>query len=513
VHGRGRGDRRLVALHAGGAGVSTLVVVGDALLDRDLDGRADRLAPDAPVPVVHGIEQHDRPGGAGLAATLAAADGHTVTLVCALGDDAAGVRLRTLLEAAGVWVCDLGLAGATPEKVRVRVAGRALVRLDVGGEARACGPLTRAAAAAMREAGAVLVSDYGRGLAAEPGVRAALAALRGVSVVWDPHSHGPDPVPGCVLVTPNAAEAAGAGATPRINAAGDSAAAAGSAAAAAGSAAPDFDAAGPAAAAAVAAAPPHAADEDAARALRARWGAVHVCVTRGARGALLVGASGPALVIPAPPVAAGDPCGAGDRFAATAAGRLAAGALPSEAVRAAVVAASEFVAAGGAAGWAARKEAAASPAPGAFALAARVRAAGGTVVATGGCFDLLHAGHIRALEAARALGDCLIVCLNSDESVRRIKGPDRPLTRQEDRAAVLAALRAVDAVAVFEEDDPRAVLRRLRPHVWAKGGDYAVADLPEAATLAEWGGRAVVVPYVAGRSTTRIIEEAVARAG
>jgi D-beta-D-heptose 7-phosphate kinase / D-beta-D-heptose 1-phosphate adenosyltransferase len=142
-----------------------------------------------------------------------------------------------------------------------------------------------------------------------------------------------------------------------------------------------------------------------------------------------------------------------------------------------------------------------------------VRAAGGTVVATGGCFDLLHAGHVRALEAARALGDCLIVCLNSDASVARLKGPDRPLVGQDDRAAVLAALRCVDAVVVFDEDDPRAILADLRPHLWAKGGDYAAAELPEAATLAEWGGRAVVVPYVAGRSTTRLIQEAFSRAG
>jgi rfaE bifunctional protein nucleotidyltransferase chain/domain len=134
-------------------------------------------------------------------------------------------------------------------------------------------------------------------------------------------------------------------------------------------------------------------------------------------------------------------------------------------------------------------------------------------VATGGCFDVLHAGHVGMLRAARALGDCLIVCLNSDASVRRLKGPDRPLVGQDDRAAVLAALACVDAVAVFEEDDPRAILRELRPHLWAKGGDYAIAELPEAETLAEWGGRAVLVPYVAGRSTTRLIDEARRRAG
>jgi rfaE bifunctional protein nucleotidyltransferase chain/domain len=117
------------------------------------------------------------------------------------------------------------------------------------------------------------------------------------------------------------------------------------------------------------------------------------------------------------------------------------------------------------------------------------------------------------LAAARALGDCLIVCLNSDASVTRLKGPDRPLVDESDRAAVLAALGSVDAVAVFEEDDPRAVLRELRPHVWAKGGDYAVADLPERAVLEEWGGRAVIVPYVAGRSTTKLIERTMTRDG
>jgi D-beta-D-heptose 7-phosphate kinase / D-beta-D-heptose 1-phosphate adenosyltransferase len=457
--------------------MSRLVVIGDALLDRDLDGRADRLAPDAPVPVVEAISRHDRAGGAGLAAALAAAAGHEVTLVCALGADPAGARVAELLGEAGVTVCDLGLHGATPEKARVRVAGRALVRLDSGGDAGGCGPLTAAGRAAVERASAVLVSDYGRGVAAEPTVREALARLRGTPIVWDPHPKGPDPLPGCVLVTPNAAESERALPEP-----GDG---------------------GGAAAAIV-------LHEARARALRERWGAVNVCVTLGGRGALLVGADGPAMAVPAPRVAVGDPCGAGDCFAATAAGGLAAGMLPSEAVRAAVAAASGFVAAGGAAGWSARDAEPEAPA-GARELAARVRAQGGTVVATGGCFDLLHAGHVRALQAARALGDCLIVCLNSDASVRRLKGPDRPLVAQDERRAVLAALSCVDEVVVFEEDDPRAILRELRPHVWAKGGDYAIADLPEAATLAEWGGRAVVVPYVAGRSTSRLIE--VARAG
>jgi rfaE bifunctional protein nucleotidyltransferase chain/domain len=140
------------------------------------------------------------------------------------------------------------------------------------------------------------------------------------------------------------------------------------------------------------------------------------------------------------------------------------------------------------------------------------KAAGRRVVFTNGCFDLLHPGHIRTLEAARALGDCLVVCLNSDASVRRLKGAGRPVVNEADRAAVLRALRCVDAVLVFDEDTPAAALDRLRPAVWAKGGDYAGRELPEAAVLEGWGGQAVVLPFVDGKSSTRLIEEASLRA-
>jgi rfaE bifunctional protein nucleotidyltransferase chain/domain/rfaE bifunctional protein kinase chain/domain len=453
--------------------VTRLVVVGDALLDRDVEGHADRLAPDAPVPVVEATGEHARPGGAGLAAALAVAAGHEVTLVCALGNDAAGARLRGLLAGAGVSVCDLGLDGATPEKVRVRAEGRVLLRLDHGAPRKeaGCGPLRAGARAALERADAILASDYGRGVAAEPTVREALSARRPTTpLVWDPHRHGPAPVAGALLATPNLDEAA------RLT-----------------GAAPGGS--------------PLAAAEAAARSLATRWRATGVCVTLGARGALLVAGAGTPLAVPAPAVATGDPCGAGDCFAATAAGRLAAGALPSEAVRAAVAAASAFVAAGGAAA-AGRPAQMPPPAEDPAALALRVREAGGTVVATGGCFDLLHAGHVRMLAAARSLGDCLLVCLNGDGSVCRLKGPGRPVVAATDRAAVLAALGCVDGVAIFDGDDPCAVLRELRPHVWVKGGDYAVTDLPERAVLAEWDGQAVVVGYLSGRSTTRMIDRA-----
>jgi rfaE bifunctional protein nucleotidyltransferase chain/domain len=192
---------------------------------------------------------------------------------------------------------------------------------------------------------------------------------------------------------------------------------------------------------------------------------------------------------------------------------LADGAGAADAVEAAVAAASEWVGRGAPAPG---DTPAAVPKPasvdGALEVIGGVRAVGGTVVATGGCFDLLHTGHVRTLEAARALGDCLVVCLNSDRSVRRLKGADRPLVGQEDRAAVLLALGCVDGVVIFDEDTPGPVLERLRPDLWAKGGDYAAAELPEAAVLERWGGRVVLVPYVDGRSTTRLLEEAVLRA-
>ncbi len=148
------------------------------------------------------------------------------------------------------------------------------------------------------------------------------------------------------------------------------------------------------------------------------------------------------------------------------------------------------------------------PASDAFELAREVRARGGTVVATGGCFDLVHAGHVGLLESARRIGDCLIVCLNSDDSVTRRKGPGRPLTTAADRAKVLAALGSVDAVVIFEEDTPERVLGRLRPDVWVKGGDYSVQDLPEAEVLRTWGGQAVVLPYLDGHSTSLLARRA-----
>jgi rfaE bifunctional protein nucleotidyltransferase chain/domain/rfaE bifunctional protein kinase chain/domain len=455
-----------------------LLLVGDALLDRDLHGDVSRLAPEGPVPVVDEMEQQVRPGGAGLAAALAAADGRDVILVTALSDDAAGRELAHILEECGVAVIDLGLEGSTPEKIRVRSDGRTLLRLDRGNGAGHIGPVGDHALRALGAASAVLVADYGRGMTAQPTLRKALADLAPrLPVVWDPHPRSGDPVPGMRLCTPNAAEAARF----EPDVLGDSL-------------------------------PAHT---ERGRRLVRRWDAGGVVLTLGSKGALLVGAEGPPVMAPPSLTGSGDVCGAGDRFASALAGLLADGVPAAEAVSAAVNAAADYVARGGAAAvrlgrpepFVAQTR---TPTQEALRLVAAVRARGGTVVATGGCFDLLHAGHVAVLQQARALGDCLVVCLNSDASTRRLKGQGRPLNHEEDRAAVLAALGCVDAVVTFDEDTPEQILQRLRPDIFAKGADYAVAHLPEEPLLRSWGGQVVLLPYLEGRSTTSLVRQAAA---
>jgi rfaE bifunctional protein nucleotidyltransferase chain/domain/rfaE bifunctional protein kinase chain/domain len=452
-----------------------LVVVGDTLLDVDTTGRATRLSPDAPVPVLEDAEEVARPGGAGLAAVLAARDGCEVRLVTAIGDDEPGRRLRRLLDdVPGLSVVALPSRGRTPVKHRIRADDHTIVRLDSGDHTADVARTTGAATAALSGAGGVLVADYGRGVTAVEGMRDLLeSTARDHPLVWDPHPRGSRPVPGARLVTPNRDEAAVLARREGLTVES-------------GPGRPDLSAV-----------------RGWADALVRSWRVAAVAVTMGPHGALLSYGTGAPVAVPAPAVPAVDVCGAGDRFAATAAVALGAGAVTAEAVQAGVLAASQYVALCGPASL--RGDApTAGGRESATELAERLRGRG-VLVATGGCFDLLHAGHVATLRAARRLGDALVVCLNSDQSIRRIKGSDRPLVPAADRRRVLEAIEDVDAVVVFDEDTPDAVLRRLRPDVWAKGGDYAGSELPEASVLQEWGGQAVVLPYLPGRSTSELV--------
>jgi D-beta-D-heptose 7-phosphate kinase/D-beta-D-heptose 1-phosphate adenosyltransferase len=289
----------------------SIVVVGDALLDVDVLGDVRRASPDSGVPVLDVSSQTLRPGGAGLAAVLLAGDRTPVTLVTALADDGDGDQLRALLSPALRLVAGPA-AGGTAVKRRWATPDRPLLRTD-SGEGRP-GPGFGAAVeadlrAVLTGAGAVLVADYGRGVAADRVVRDALAAAvaRGVPVVWDPHPRGPHPVAGVAVVTPNLAEARHF----------------------AGSREDSPEAVG--------------------RRLLERWSCAAVAVTTGARGAVLVRAGRVPLEVAAPPAAGGDPCGAGDAFAGAMARGLAARSPLETAAHAAAETAARFVGDGGAA--------------------------------------------------------------------------------------------------------------------------------------------------------------------
>lgn len=446
-----------------------IAVVGDVLLDVDLAGSADRLSPDAPVPVVDVTSADRRAGGAGLVAAMLAREGHEVSLVTVLADDDRAQELRSILH--GVEIVAAASGAPTPVKTRLRAAGHAIARIDEDCAVPPTPEVDEAMIDAIRSADAIVVADYGRGLLGNARLRDALdERARNAPLVWDPHPRGTAPVASTWVATPNSAEAAAATGT-KIS---------------------DVRTAA-----------------SAARTLGSQWGCRAVAVTLGARGALLAESDAALpLVVPAPLIHAADPCGAGDRFSASLAVQLALGVPLVTALRQAVAEAAAFLAAGGVASLSAPDNARRLPGAAAEALGVvhETRRAGGVVVATGGCFDLLHAGHARALSAARQLGDCLIVCLNSDESVRRLKGPTRPIMEQADRIDLLLALECVDAVLVFDEDTPEAAIRRIEPDLWVKGGDYVAEELPEAALLAEWGGVAVTVPFYPGRSTSTLAD-------
>lgn len=417
-----------------------LLVIGDALLDRDVEGRAVR---------------DSRPGGAGLAAVLAARNGRLVTLLTALSSDRAGKKLARLLLDAGVDLIDLGLSGRTPERVRLLKSGRPPLCVDRGDPPANVSGIGAVVTlrVALSEADGVLVSDCGRGVASDKYIRTALAARsKGLPLVWDPHPNGMQPPPGAGLVTPNLTEA--------VSCAGGE----------------------------------QPGDErelaELASGLARRWQAERVAITLGHHGALLAPEARRPWRVHCARVS-GDPHGAGCMFAAEVASRLADGRSCKDAVTSAVAAATQFVADGyvredrlrlfGRRAQAERPNEG-SPSPSlarALKLAERVRMRGGTISATDGFFDALQGGHVSGLEAAARLGDRLVVLLSSD----RLAG-----------AAALRDLACVDEVAIFDEPSPLEALRLLRPEVWAKGSSYDLGGLPESREAPSWGGRVAVLP-------------------
>lgn len=465
-----------------------ILVLGDVMLDRYLYGEVERISPEAPVPVVRLRETRAMPGGAGNVARNIAALGGEAVLVGLRGADAAGRDLAALLGATP-GIEDRMVESATRPticKMRVVAGTQQVVRLDdetaapaAAAEAAALGA---AVAAALPGAAALVLSDYAKGVLAPEVTAAAIAAARaaGIPVLADPKSDDVALYRGASLLTPNARELARAARLPTGTEAEVAAA---------------------------------------ARAVMQRAGIPALLCTRADKGMTLVRADGAVASVPAEAREVFDVSGAGDTVIATLALAHAGGAPLEEAMRIANAAAGIVVGKLGTATVSAEELAHALHAQGeaspggdalldreaARRLVAEWRAHGLRVGFTNGCFDVLHAGHVALLRAARRRCDRLVVALNTDASVARLKGPARPVNPLADRAAVIAALAAVDAVVAFAEDTPLALIQALMPDVLVKGADYTLDRVVGADVVQAAGGEVALVELLPGRSTTAIL--------
>lgn len=472
-----------------------VVVVGDAILDRWWMGGSRRLSREAPVPIVEVESQVDAPGGAANAAMNLAALGARARLVTAVGTDVAGEGMTRLLAAGGVDVRGVVSDATAPTVTKTRIVAdeQVLVRADLethvdGGQPaeELAGRLATELVAALRVADALVVSDYGSGLLQQAVSFALEHSSRPPVVVLDAHDVAAWRWLHADVAVPNAQEAAEllgepAGAGPGSGFGG---------------------------------ADRRLAAEASADLLLERSGADAVIVTLDRDGALLLRAGEAPVSTRARPVAERYASGAGDTFTATLAAALAVGADLDAAMRLAQHGADVATRSLGTSVCTADELSALLGAPTSPVLAAtdlasairRDREQGRRIVFTNGCFDVLHLGHTSYLRQASELGDRLVVGVNSDASVRRLKGPERPMNGEDDRAAVLAELECVDYVTVFDDDTPIRLLEELRPDVYVKGGDYSPEMLEETPVVEGFGGEVRIVGYVPAHSTTELVE-------
>ncbi len=468
---------------------TSVMVIGDVMLDRYVYGTVDRISPEAPIPILTVEREVAMPGGAGNVVRNLTALGAAVAFVSVVGDDQAGSDLTGLIGGQpGVepWLLVEG-ARATTVKTRFVSQGQQLLRSDREETAPIGGKLAermlRIANDTLAATSVAVLSDYRKGVlaGAVPAQLIAAAKLAGRRVVVDPK--GPDYAryAGADVVTPNRKELAEATGMPVDG---------------------------------------EAALVAAAQALRAEHGFGAVLVTRAEDGMTLVDADG-AHHFPAEAAEVFDVSGAGDTVVATLAAGMAAGLDLKVAVRLANIAAGVVVGKVGTA--VAREEdllAMLTPQGGALRkivtreIAAeqveRWRRKGWRTGFTNGCFDLLHPGHVHLLEQARGQCDRLVVGLNSDASVRRLKGSTRPVQPEAARAAVLASLSAVDLVCIYDEDTPEHTLEMLRPELLVKGADYTLDRVVGADLVQGWGGRVWLAELLAGHSTTATVQKIVA---
>ncbi|PPD22663.1 MAG: bifunctional heptose 7-phosphate kinase/heptose 1-phosphate adenyltransferase [Methylomonas sp.] len=458
-----------------------VLVVGDLMLDRYWHGPTSRISPEAPVPVVHVKHDEYRAGGAGNVALNIAALGAKTSLLGFVGEDQNAVSLETLLKKAGV-LCLFQAVPHHPTITKLRVMSRhqQLIRLDFedGFHAIASEPLLHRYHAEMTQAQVVVLSDYGKGTlnGIQPFIK--LARQMKKPVLVDPKGSDFSRYKHATLITPNLSE---------------------------------FETV-----------VGHCTDNgqivERGINLMTELELDALLVTRGEHGMTLIASNAEPLHLPTHAREVFDVTGAGDTVISVLAASLAAKKPLAEATQLANIGAGVVVGKMGTATVDTDELAAALHGPrahhkGVCTLAellkerAAARHKNEKVVATNGCFDILHPGHIRYLQQAKTLGDRLVVLVNSDDSVKRLKGPQRPVNNLAQRMEMLAALECVDWVAPFEQDTPEEVIAQLLPDILVKGGDYTdITAIAGHDSVLASGGEVKILSFIEGHSTTGIIQ-------
>lgn len=457
-----------------------VVVAGDVMLDRYLFGFTDRISPEAPVPVVHVQETDDRAGGAANVAVNLASLGVTTQLVGVVGKDDAADLLQAILKNRGIQ-CNFHRVDDRPTitKTRVQSRGQQLIRLDRENTAAMPGDaVVSVLRKSIKGAGAVVLSDYGKGALSSVTTMIDVCRDAKIPVLVDPKGTDFSKYRGATLITPNQAE---------------------------------FE---------VVAGTCSSDDElvQRARTMLDDLDLNALLVTRSEKGMLLLESDMAPVFLSTQAREVYDVTGAGDTVIAMLAGALASGASLASAAALANIAAGLVV----------RKIGVATVTPGEIRVSLHQRGQGGRglvgpdelklmvaesrdrserVIMTNGCFDVLHAGHVSYLEEAKSLGDRLIVAVNDDESVRRLKGESRPINALEDRLLVLAGLAAVDWVVPFSDDTPAALIAAVLPDVLVKGGDYDPNEIAGAKDVLQNGGEVRILAFRDGHSSSRIIDK------
>jgi D-beta-D-heptose 7-phosphate kinase/D-beta-D-heptose 1-phosphate adenosyltransferase len=487
----------ILNLLEGGFGQLKVLVIGDIMLDRYIHGDVERISPEAPVPVLRHARRYERAGGAANVAMNLAGLGCQTYLAGYWGSDSEQTELAAILERAGIDTVGV-VSTSLPTISKTRIVGRTqqLLRLDI--ESRDAPPSAEAqrlhdrATELVAKVHAVILSDYAKGALSATLCEAIIRAARtaGIPVLADPKTPDFSKYTGATTVCPNLGELAAATGIPAHHT-------------------DDLLAAGQALVA-----------EHDLKFLTVTMSEKGISVLRHASPAGLRAATPGIYHSPARAREVFDVSGAGDTVIATLAASLAGGLQIETAVELANLAAGIVVSKVGTVPIAAHELVAAlTPSSGLTAgekildleriklRVAEWRASGETIVFTNGCFDLLHVGHITLLEDCRRFGSKLVLGLNADASVCRLKGPTRPIVSERERARVMAALAAVDAVVLFEEDTPLELIRALKPNVLVKGGDYTIETVVGHEDVLASGGRVEIVPTVEGFSTTNIVKK------